>query len=162
MPRICTICSHPQRTEIDAVLIANESFQRVANRFGITKSAVLRHNRAHVAQHLAKAPQFQQPQPDPQIASASVLVDELLKLTKKTGEILARAMREKDGELALKAIARLEKQLELKGRLLGELEDRGGGGEMHVTLTYVDKMLVTPGPPASNAQRAIEASATGE
>ncbi len=65
---------------------------------------------------------------------------ELRELTRKTGEVLTRAMRKKDGDLALKAIGRQEKQLELKGRILGQLEERGNGGATVVQVVYVDKL----------------------
>jgi hypothetical protein len=39
------------------------------------------------------------------------------------GAVLTRALRQKDGDLALKAIARMERQLESKARLLGDLEE---------------------------------------
>jgi hypothetical protein len=155
MPR-CTVCSHPKRSEIDGAIISSEAHRVVAKRFGISPAAVFRHQSDHLPAHLAKAKQVAE------VVSASSLVDELLKLTRTTGGVLARALADKDGELALKAIARLEKQLELKGRLLGELEDRGGRtGETHIVVTYVDKMLVAPGGTVPNGPRAIEAAGEG-
>jgi len=56
---------------------------------------------------------------------AGTLLDRLKALNHETAEILreVRADATKDNELALKAIARVEKQLELEGRLLGELNE---------------------------------------
>ena len=53
------------------------------------------------------------------------LLDRLIALSRETAAILreAREGDEKDNELALKAIARAEKQIELQARLLGELKD---------------------------------------
>jgi hypothetical protein len=96
------------------------------------------------------------------VQSASSLVKELCELTKRTGEILACAMREKDGDLALKAIARLERQLELKARLLGELEAGTPTTIQHIEVHYVDKAVIVAAPPAAlpaapeRAQRLLE------
>ncbi len=68
-------------------------------------------------------------------------------------------MRRNDGELALKAIARLERQLELKARLLGELEERGGSTVQHIEVHYVDKQVVMPAG-AGQKTRQIEAHTT--
>ncbi len=134
MPRSCTICAHPKRIEIDAALMASESFRNIAARFGISTGALQRHRSQHIATQLAKA------QAANEITAASALVKELKELTRKTGAVLARALRSKNGELALKAIARLERQLELKGRLLGQLEghDSGRGGDTRIEVVYVD------------------------
>jgi hypothetical protein len=98
------------------------------------------------------------------LQSASVLVKELRELARKTGQILTRAMSEKNGDLALKAIARLERQLELKARLLGELEERGTSVQ-HIEVHYVDKQLVLPAAPgrlaASPAVAQLPAPAGG-
>ena len=142
MPRICTVCRNDKLNEINTALVGNEAYRSVAKRFSLSPPAVFRHQSQHLPAHLAKAKQASE------IAAASTLVDELLRLTKTTRQVLARAIEEKDGELALKAIARLERQLELKGRLLGELED-GRKGETHIVVSYVDKMLVAPAAPTS-------------
>ncbi len=43
MPRQCTICTHPDRADIDAALVAGGSIRDVARRFGAGKGAVERH-----------------------------------------------------------------------------------------------------------------------
>jgi hypothetical protein len=133
MPRTCSICAHPKRPEIDAALVRPDSLRVIAGRFGTSKSSLERHRDKCVSDLLAKAKDISD------VAAASHLVDELLKLTKKTGEVLTRAVREKNGDLALKAIARLERQLELKARLLGKLEERADS-QTTVQVIYVDAM----------------------
>jgi len=134
MPRTCTVCSHSRRSEIDTALVRPDSLRAIAGRFGTSKSALERHRAKCISEQLSKAQELSD------VAAASNLVDELLKLTRKTGEVLARALREKDGDLALKAIARLERQLELKGRLLGQLEERGAS-QTTVQVIYIDKQV---------------------
>ena len=136
MARPCSICTHAQLSEIDCALIRSESFRNVASRFQVSTAALQRHRIQHIAAQLAAGKQ------ETNIQSASALVKELQEITRKTRDVLTRALRGKHYELALKALGRLEKQLELKGRLLGELEDRGGrGGQTQVIVTYVDKQM---------------------
>jgi hypothetical protein len=78
------------------------------------------------------------------------LIRELEDLTQKTELILSRALAKKgEGELALKAIARRERQLELKARLLGMLEEKSPAGT-RVEVVYIDKAVIAAGaiPPA--------------
>lgn len=56
MGRPCTLCLHPQRAEINAALAArNESYTRVAARYGLTPSATKRHSNLHLPKSLAQA-----------------------------------------------------------------------------------------------------------
>lgn len=61
MPRVCTVCSHPQRPEIDRALVAGElSFRNIAERFGTSPTALTRHKKEHVPASLAKAQEAKQ------------------------------------------------------------------------------------------------------
>jgi hypothetical protein len=82
------------------------------------EDALARH-REHLPLHLAKASEAAE------VIQAGSLLDRLLSLNAETMAILkeARTGRIKDNELALRAVARAEKQLELQGKLLGELND---------------------------------------
>lgn len=140
MGRTCTICHHPKRQEIDKALVRGESLGTIAARSGTSKSSVKRHSDSCISRQLAKAKEAKEVS---DVKAASELVKELLELTQKAASVLARAMREKDGELALKAIARMERQLELKARLLGELEDRGTNLQ-RIEVVYVEKLIAGP------------------
>ncbi len=52
----CTVCNHPQRNMIDAVLAAGSLGRRtVANQYGLTDSAVQRHRARHLTKRIVKA-----------------------------------------------------------------------------------------------------------
>lgn len=140
MPQTCSVCRNPKRSEIDSALLHSEGLRKIAKRYGTSTTALHRHKNSCISAQLAKSKEVSE------IASAAALVRELNEITRKTGAVLARAVREKDGELALKAIARLERQLELKGRLLGQLEKQPAGGPTTVHVVYVDKMLNVGAP----------------
>jgi hypothetical protein len=127
----CSVCRHSQRSEIDAELLAGGPLRPMADRYRLSKTSLIRHRTNCISVQLAKAKEISE------VATASSLVKELRELTKKTGAILARAVREKHADIALKAIARLERQLELKGRLLGELEEREPKSTT-INVVYVD------------------------
>jgi hypothetical protein len=103
---------------INTALLNNEPLRDIARRWRVSKDAVARH-KEHLPAHLAKAEEAKE------VAQADSLLDRLLDLSKETAAILKEARQgdEKDNELALKAIARAEKQIELQARLLGELKD---------------------------------------
>lgn len=45
MPRVCTICAHKQRTEMEAALLDGASFRDIAGQFQVSKDALARHRR---------------------------------------------------------------------------------------------------------------------
>lgn len=116
MPRVCTVCTHPKRGEIDAALVAGEAYRHIAARFGISTGALQRH-REHLPKQLVKA----QEQED--VRQALDVIRQLRLINGATLNILKQASEQKDGDLALKAVDRIQRQLELQARLLGELND---------------------------------------
>jgi hypothetical protein len=117
MPRTCTICTHPEREAIDAALVAGEAYRNIAKRAGTSATALVRRKTDHLPAHLAKAEAVRE------VTQADDLLGRLLHLNKETMAILREARTGKDNELALKAIARAEKQIELQAKLLGELQE---------------------------------------
>lgn len=120
MPRTCTICRHEQRAEIDRALVSGESYRGIAPHFAVSEDAAERHGKAHLPARIAKAAEAKQ------VARADSLLDQLVTLNTETREILREARQDgrKGRGVALLAIARVEKQIELQARLLGELRDQ--------------------------------------
>lgn len=120
MPRTCTICNHPEHGAINGALVAGEAFRNIARRFGTSPAALYRHKKTDLPETLVKAARIAE------VAQADTLLDRLKLLHRETAAILKEARTEgtKDNDLALKAIARVEKQLELEGRLLGQLAEQ--------------------------------------
>jgi hypothetical protein len=119
MSRTCTVCKHPSRDAINAAILGTDSLRTIAGRWSVSKTALLRHKADHLPVAIVKAVGVQE------VISGGRLLDRLTALNQETLSILreARTGRTKDGPLALKAITRAEKQLELEGRLLGELNE---------------------------------------
>ncbi len=55
MPRICTVCSSPNRAAIDEAVTRGESFRRIAPRCGVSDRALRRHAAEHVSAAIVKA-----------------------------------------------------------------------------------------------------------
>ena len=117
MSRTCTACNHPQRDSIDLSLLEGGSLRDIARQFSLSKDALSRHKESHLPGQLAKAHEANE------TVSAGTLLDRLREITAETRTVLQAAKKSKHHELSLKAIARLERQLELEARMLGELQE---------------------------------------
>ena len=61
MPRKCSACSHPQRGDIDAAVVADqEPLRAIAGRYGLSYSALQRHKAEHLAEGLARGAEIVQ------------------------------------------------------------------------------------------------------
>ena len=116
MARTCTVCNHEKRAEIDAALVAGASFRDIAGQYHLSKSAVERHKADHLPAAMAQAKQAAD------VAHGDDLLDQVRKLQAVTMNILAMAYNGADLRTALQAIAQARGNLELLGRLLGELQ----------------------------------------
>ena len=134
MPQICSICRHEKRQEIDQALLSQQPFRTVADHWSVSKTALIRHRKDHLAVKLAMAPgaaadlamissETAKAKEAAEVDEAETLYGQLRSIGRDTRAILEKAKTENNHELALKAIARCEKQLELLARLLGELDD---------------------------------------
>lgn len=117
MPRPCTICTHPTRAAIDQALVGGESAPKLAAKYRVSDDALTRH-RAHIPPALAKA------QGVAETRQALDVVVQLRAINAATLAILKAARDADDHKLALLAIDRVQRQIELQARLLGELDDR--------------------------------------
>src|ERR1700731_841252 len=106
MDRGCTICSHNDRHAVDAALLRNESMRSIVDRWSVSRTVLTRHKSEHLT---APAATGSPSEPDN-------LLDRLKALNSATAAILkdARAGGAKNNELALKAIAHVEKQIEME------------------------------------------------
>lgn len=119
MPRTCTVCRSPRRREIERSMIDGRSNREIARDFKLSSSAVFRHREEHLSKKLLQAAESRE------LAGAVSLVDRLEELHAETLAILsdARNAESIDNEVALRAISRLEKQVELIARLQGDLKE---------------------------------------
>jgi hypothetical protein len=117
MPRTCTVCLSARCGEVDQLLVAGEPLRHLAQRFGLSVSALCRHHKAHVPATLAKA------RDAAEIVRADSLLQQVRDLQDRAMDILGAS--ESTGALrtASGAIGQARACLELQARLLGELDD---------------------------------------
>jgi hypothetical protein len=118
MPRTCTVCSHPERAAIDRALVAGASLRDIAGQYRVSKSAAERHRADHLPAALVKGKEAQEE------AHALDVVKQLKAINAATVAILSEARRAGDPDTALKAIDRIQRQIELQAKLIGELDER--------------------------------------
>jgi len=117
MPRRCTVCDHPERHCIDETLVSGAPYRGIAKQFGISESAVYRHKTEHLPANLLKAKEAEE------VAQADDLLDQVRHLQAHALDILDRAKNGGDLRTALAAISQARGNLELLGKLAGELGD---------------------------------------
>src|ERR671910_3302026 len=118
MPRRCTVCDHPQRHGIDETLVTGAPYRSVAKQFSLSESAVYRHKTEHLPAHLLKAKEAEA------VAQADDLLEQVRHLQAHALDILDRAENAGDLRTALAAISQARGNLELLGKLAGELDER--------------------------------------
>ncbi len=119
MPRICTTCTHPDRRAIDTELATGHLVnRRIAARTGLAETSVRRHAANHLPATLVAAAEAED------VAHAIDVLGQLPAINAATLAVLADARKRGDGDLALKAVDRVQRQIELQAKLLGELDER--------------------------------------
>jgi len=118
MTRRCTVCSHPERHTIEKLLVGGTPNRRIATQFGLSEAAV----RRHAAEHLPVA--LVQAQEAEDSAQALDVLQQLRTINAAALTVLRDARAAGDGDLMLKAIDRVHRQVELQAKLLGDLDER--------------------------------------
>jgi hypothetical protein len=119
MPRVCTICTHPQRPEIDRALVEGATYRTIADRYGLSETALKRHKADHLPAHVAKA------RDAAEVADADDLLQQIRALRNKAISILTKAEQAGDYRTALMGIREARGCVETLMEVEGELDRRG-------------------------------------
>jgi hypothetical protein len=104
---------------IDKMLVRGEgAFRTIADRFGLSATALKRHK----AEHLPRA--LVQDQQERESARGDDLLGEARRLKEVTMGLLGRAVQANDLRTAIMAVREARGNLELVGKLLGDLSDQ--------------------------------------
>jgi hypothetical protein len=109
---------HEERPAIDHALVDGRSALALAARYHLSHDAVSRHNAKHVPEHLTKAREAEE------IGHAIDIVQQLRLINEASLAILHEARESNQPLVALKAVERIQRQVELQAKLLGELDER--------------------------------------
>jgi hypothetical protein len=118
MPRACNVCQHDRRGEIDRALAAGQSLREMSALFRVSEDSLARHRDAHIPKAVQKAQEAEE------VAHGLDVVAQLKAINGVTMQILEEARQQRNPDIALKAIDRIQRQIELQAKLLGDLDER--------------------------------------
>ena len=118
MPRRCSVCTHPDRENIDEALVGATAMSAIAAKYrDISEDALGRHKANHLPAKLVMAEKAKE------VAQADSLLEQVRDLQGRALAILDQAEMSGDLRTALGAIREARGNLELLAKLLGELSD---------------------------------------
>ncbi len=117
MPRVCTICTHKSRAKVEKALVERQRFRTIADQFGVSKTALIRHHDDHLPAALVQA------QAAAEAAQADALLTQVVDLRDKALDVLDTAQGSADLRSALGAIREARGCVELLAKLAGQLKD---------------------------------------
>ena len=118
MPRRCSVCTHPDRENIDEVLVGATAISAISAKYrDISEDALGRHKANHLPAKLVMAEKAKE------VAQADSLLDQVRDLQGRALAILDQAEMSGDLRTALGAIREARGNLELLAKLLGEISD---------------------------------------
>jgi hypothetical protein len=158
--RTCSVCAHEKREEIDQALVTRTPYRNISKQFSVSAAALSRHLNDHLPARLAKAQEAEE------VAHADDLLAQVRDLQGRALAILDKA--EESGELitALRAIREARGNLELLGKLAGELQD-GTTVNIHMNPEWLElrALIVAAVEPYPEARgsilRALEGAGNG-
>lgn len=132
MPNVCTICRHLNVAEINKTLLDNGPLRTIADRWSVSKTALIRH-KEHIPAALVRANGAKE------VAKADALLDHVKnaegraeRLYAAAEQILTRALEDGEQRTALQAIkaavdvmSEARQYLELRGKITGEIAAPG-------------------------------------
>ncbi len=152
MSRVCTVCQHPERLAIDRALVSGEPVRLVASRYVplLSKTAVQRHKDEHLPATMVQAQAAREEE------RALDVVKQLKAINGASLRILHEAQQGQDPQTALKAVDRIQRQIELQAKLLGQLDERP---QVNILMApewlIVRSALLTALAPHPEARRAV-------
>jgi hypothetical protein len=120
VPRSCSICEHDDLKEINEALASNEWIRDIADRWSLSKTALMRHRNEHLPVSVIEAQDAEEAEED---VDADGLVDSVRDLQKNTLTILEEAEEAEELDAALRAIGEAKGNLERAVELLEEFDE---------------------------------------
>jgi len=118
MPRVCTVCAHAERAAIDRALVGGTACREVAALYRVSADSVERHAAKHLPKMLVDARHAADDE------RALDVIKQLRAINGASLRILHEAQQGQDPQTALKAVDRIQRQIELQAKLLGQLDER--------------------------------------
>jgi len=127
MPKICSICTYPQREQIDIEIVNGTSVRDIAARFSVSRSSVGRHrvncHKAIIASTLESSKAAELLEAVKQAAGSEVGVTSLTRadeMFRRSRKAVIEAFKSKDYRIAFIGLREARGYLELIAKLTGE------------------------------------------
>ena len=118
MPRRCSVCDHDDSADINSALASNEPLRTIADRWSVSKTALIRHRNEHLpASSLLEAKEAEE------MASADNLLDEVRELHERALSTLNGVEEAEELDVAIRAIREATGDLERSAKLLEVLDE---------------------------------------
>ena len=118
MPRRCTVCTHPQREEIDRAIAQGQSYRAIARQYHLNVHTISRHARIHVPKAVREAVRVQTAE------HGSSILSQVRELHRRALQLLDEAASKDRYTGAAAFLKEARELLTLEARLLGELDTR--------------------------------------
>jgi hypothetical protein len=136
MPRRCSVCTHPDRENIDEALVGATAISAISAKYrDISEDALGRHKANHLPAKLLVA------RAAAEVAHADTLLGQVSNIQERALAILAKAENAGDLRTALAAISQARQNLELLAKLAGELE-QGATTNIYLNAEWIELRAV--------------------
>jgi DNA-binding transcriptional ArsR family regulator len=119
LTRVCTICSHAAREEIDSALVRRTPYRDIALRYSVSKDALSRHLNDHLADYV------QQALSEYGMHKGVKVLDKLTATLGRLDSFLDEAEGNHDAREFVMVAAELRRELDLLAKLQGALAQEG-------------------------------------
>src|SRR5215212_3113169 len=153
MAQPCSVCTHADAVLINAALVARQPYRHIAKRFGVSLAALSRHAKNCMPAIIDAGLDAMDERERRETAEALDTVRQLRTINSVSLSILSDA---REPDTALRAIDRIQKQIELQAKLIGDLQQEGTTSIL-ISAEWLElrAVIVTALEPYSDARGAV-------
>jgi hypothetical protein len=126
MPRVCSICTHPELAGIDLAIQSTPN-RRIAAQYGLTEASLRRHRQRHLPQTLAASKKAET------VTRADGLWEEALRLQDEAATLVDAAKRSGSVSQATQAVLCAQRGLALMATLRAQMPEVAGPRRFTIT-----------------------------
>ena len=156
MAQPCSVCTHADAVLINAALVARQPYRHIAKRFGVSLAALSRHAKNCMPAIIDAGLDAMDERERRETAEALDTVRQLRTINSVSLSILSEARDAGEPDTALRAIDRIQKQIELQAKLIGDLQQEGTTSIL-ISAEWLElrAVIVTALEPYSDARGAV-------
>lgn len=155
MARPCLCCNHPERAAIDAALVGGAPLYEVSERYGISKTSILRHTRSHLPKAAIEAAKIERAEAEGR--RGATLLEQAHELLDKARDLLAKAEDSGDIQTALRGVKEARECLVFIGRLTGDVEPDAINIVVNAQFVSFQQLIIDALAPYPDARAAVAA-----